>query len=366
MSFRPAPSFSHGQAARIGILWVNLGTPDAPTASAVRRYLAEFLSDHRVIELPRLLWAPILHGIILRTRPAKSARKYASIWTPEGSPLLHWTRIQAAALQERLQHQRLDVVVEPAMRYGQPSISDALNKLQALGARRILVLPAYPQYSGASTGSTFDAVARWGLKTRWVPEFRFAHQYHDEPRYIQALAAKVRQHWNQTDRGEMLLMSFHGMPERTLYEGDPYHCQCQKTARLLAEALGLPSDQWRITFQSRFGRSRWLEPATEPTAIALARSGVQRLDVICPGFASDCLETLEEINGEVREAFLTAGGKVYQYIPCLNGSDAMTELLTDLATRHLMGWPIEPLEGACDDRARADTRRRALELGAAR
>jgi protoporphyrin/coproporphyrin ferrochelatase len=366
MSFRPAPTFSHGQAARIGILWVNLGTPDAPTASAVRRYLAEFLSDCRVIELPRLLWAPILHGIILRTRPAKSARKYASIWTPEGSPLLHWTRVQAAALQERLRHQRLDVVVEPAMRYGQPSISDGLAKLQAQGATRILIMPAYPQYSGASTGSTFDAVARWGLEARWVPEFRFVHQYHDEPRYIQALANKVRQHWSQAGRGEMLLMSFHGMPERTLHEGDPYHCQCQKTARLLAEALDLTAEQWRITFQSRFGRSRWLEPATEPTAIALARAGLQRLDVVCPGFLADCLETLEEINGEVREAFLTAGGKVYQYIPCLNGDQPTTELLTELALRHLSGWPTHLSQGRADDAALADSRKRAFELGAPR
>ncbi|GAA0753860.1 ferrochelatase [Ideonella azotifigens] len=356
----PAPSFQHGQAPRVGILFTNLGTPDAATPAALRRYLAEFLSDSRVVEIPRLVWWPILHGIILRTRPAKSARKYASVWLPEGSPLLVWTQRQARELQAELAADGLPVIVVPAMRYGNPGIPAALQALHDRGVDRILVLPAYPQYSGATTASTIDKVAEWTRRTRRLPALRFVTQYHDDAGYIQALAASVCAHWQQAGRAPMLVMSFHGMPERTLHLGDPYHCQCHKTARLLAEALGLSTEQYRVTFQSRFGKAKWLEPATEPTLVALAQQGVAQVDVVCPGFSADCLETLEEISQEAREAFLHAGGQVFHYIPCLNDSPAHVAALAALARRHLAGWELDPPSPA----TLAATKARALAAGA--
>ncbi len=357
MSFKTEPAHNHGQAARTGVLLANLGTPDAPTPAALRRYLAEFLSDRRVVEIPALVWKLILHGIILRTRPAKSAAKYATVWTKDGSPLLVWTQRQAALLQGYLGERGAQVIVHPAMRYGQPSIAQGLDALRAQGVDRILVLPAYPQYSGATTASTFDAVAAWGMQARRVPEFRFIQQYHDDPGYIAALAESVRAHWQQAQRGPMLVMSFHGMPERTLHLGDPYFCHCHKTARLLAEALGLGPDEYQVSFQSRFGKAKWLEPATEPTLKALAARGVKRVDVICPGFAADCLETLEEIAQEGRETFLHAGGEDYHYIPCLNDSHAGMQALAELALRHLAGWPVG--EPTAAERAQTLTRAKA-------
>ncbi|MBK7615520.1 MAG: ferrochelatase [Vitreoscilla sp.] len=359
MTFKTEPAHAHGRASRTGVLLANLGTPDAPTPAALRRYLAEFLSDPRVVEIPALVWKLILHGIILRTRPAKSAAKYATVWTPEGSPLLVWTKRQAALLQGYLGERGAQVIVLPAMRYGQPSIAQALDALRAQGVERILVLPAYPQYSGATTASTFDAVAAWGMQARRVPEFRFIQQYHDDPGHINALAHSVRGHWQREGRSPMLVMSFHGMPERTLHLGDPYHCQCHKTARLLAEALELRPDEYQVSFQSRFGKAKWLEPATEPTLKALAARGVKRVDVICPGFAADCLETLEEIAQEGRETFLHAGGEAYHYIACLNDSHEGMQALASLALRHLGGWP--EAEAAAD---LAATRQRALAIGA--
>ncbi len=358
----PAPSFRHGPPARVGVLLANLGTPDAPTPAALRRYLAEFLADRRVVEIPRLVWWPILHGIILRTRPARSAAKYASIWLPEGSPLAVWTERQAGLLQAGLAARGCDVLVRPAMRYGQPSIGSALDAFAAAGVRRVLVLPAYPQYSGATTASTFDAVTAWGQRARWVPEFRFIHQYHDDPAHIAALAASVQAHWRrQGRRGEVLVMSFHGMPARTLALGDPYHCQCHKTARLLAEALGLAPSQWRVSFQSRFGRAKWLEPSTTATLSALAAAGTRHVDVICPGFAADCLETLEEIAQEGREIFLHAGGESFGYIPCLNDDPAGMDALVELARRHRGGWCDQP---AADAAMLEASRQRALAMSA--
>ncbi len=357
-----APPYRHGQHAPIGVLLANLGTPDEPTPAALRRYLAEFLSDRRVVEIPRLVWWPILHGIILRTRPSASARKYASVWMPEGSPLAVWTDRQAKLLQGYLGERGCPVVVRPAMRYGNPSIASALDAFHADGVRRVLVLPAYPQYSGATTASTFDAVAAWGQRTRWVPEFRFIHQYHDDPAHIAALATSVQAHWARTGtRGEVLVMSFHGMPERTLHLGDPYHCQCQKTARLLAEALGLAPTQWRISFQSRFGRAKWLEPSTTGTLQALAQAGARSVDVVCPGFAADCLETLEEIAMEGRETFQHAGGQTLNYIPCLNDSPDGMAALADLARRHLAGWVDAATPSGAEREA---SRQRALAMGA--
>ncbi|MFN3958145.1 MAG: ferrochelatase [Tepidimonas ignava] len=361
MTMRPEPPYSHGQAAHTGIVWVNLGTPDAPTPSALRRYLAQFLADPRVVELPRALWWPILHGIILNVRPRRSAAKYASIWTPEGSPLKVWTERQAKLLQGLLGERGHRVQVRWAMRYGQPSVGAALDALKAAGCTRILVLPAYPQYCAATTASAFDEVYAWASGLRWVPELRFVNQYHDDAGYVAALAARVQAHWAEHGRPERLVMSFHGMPARTLQRGDPYHCQCHKTGRLLAEALGLPPEQALVTFQSRFGKAQWLQPYTEPTLVALARQGVRRVDVVCPGFTADCIETLEEIDQEARAAFLGAGGQAFHYIPCLNDDIGWLRALADIAERHLSGWPTR---NAHDEAAAAATRQRALALGA--
>ncbi len=329
---------AHGSAEKVGVLLVNLGTPDAPTPPALRRYLAQFLSDPRVVEIPRALWWPILHGVILRLRPAASARKYRKVWLRDGSPLAVWTARQANLLRNGIGERGAMVEVRWAMRYGQPAIAAELDKLCAEGATRILVFPAYPQYSAATTASVLDDVADWIRRTRRVPELRFVNHYHDDPAYIQALAAQVRQHWQREGRGRKLVMSFHGMPKRTLLLGDPYHCECLKTGRLLAEELELEPDDWRVTFQSRFGRAEWLQPYTEPTLTALAKAGDEGVDVICPGFAADCLETLEEIAIEARAAFLEAGGKIFHHIPCLNDSPDGMRAMASVALRHLQGW----------------------------
>jgi ferrochelatase len=362
-TFRPEPPFTHGQAAHTAILYCNLGTPEAPTPAALRRYLAEFLSDPRVVEIPRVLWLALLYGLILPLRSAKSARKYAAIWTPDGSPLKLWTERQAKRLQGWLGEHGHRVTVRYAMRYGTPSIASQLDALKAGGATRILVLPAYPQYSGTTTASIFDAVAAWSAQIRNLPEFRFVNSYHDDSAYVQALARAIRSYWQAHGRGEHLVMSFHGVPERTLRLGDPYHCQCQKTARLLATQLGLEKSQYTLSFQSRFGKAKWLEPYTEPTLRALAKRGMARVDVVCPGFTGDCLETLEEIAIEGRQAFLASGGKDFHYIPCLNDDPAWIAALGALAERQLGGWPTrEPV----DSEALARSREAARAQGAAR
>lgn len=357
-AFLSEPAYRHGAGAQTAVLLVNLGTPDAPTAAAVRTYLAQFLSDRRVVEMPPVLWLPILHGIILRTRPAKSAQKYAAIWTPEGSPLRLHTERQAQLLSEHLTYAGLGGVrVAWAMRYGQPGIPAVLEKLRHEGCRHILLLPLYPQYATSTTASAFDEVARSMLAWRNVPELRFVRNFHDHPGYIAALAASVREHWQVQGRPDVLVMSFHGLPRKSLDQGDPYFCECQKTGRLLAEALGLSADRYRVTFQSRFGRARWLEPYTQATLEQLGRSGVGRVDVMCPGFVADCLETLEEIAMENRAAFLAAGGQAFHYLPCLNARPDWIAALGAIVQSHLAGWPVQPQvnEGA---------KERALRLGA--
>jgi protoporphyrin/coproporphyrin ferrochelatase len=361
MTFRPEPAYRHGSAAKTAVLLVNLGTPDAPTAAALRRYLAEFLSDPRVVEIPRLLWWPILHGIILRTRPARSAAKYASVWLPEGSPLAVWTARQGSLLADLLQARGHQVVVRHAMRYGQPAVAATLDALRAEGVTRVLVLPLYPQYAAATTASVSDAVLAWAVTARRMPELRFVGEYHDHPGYIDALAGQVTEHWREHGRGERLVLSFHGVPHRSLLLGDPYHCQCLKTARLLAERLALPPMQLLVTFQSRFGKARWLEPYTEPTLRELAASGVKSVDVMCPGFAADCLETLEEISQEARDAYLEAGGTRFSYIPCLNDRADWIAALAAVAEQHLQGWDTRPTP---DSATLAGQRERALAMGA--
>ncbi len=359
--FSSEPTFTHGQPARTAVLYCNLGTPDSPTSTDVRRFLAEFLGDPRVVEIPRLIWLLILHGIILRVRPAKSAAKYASIWTKEGSPLKVWTEKQAKLLQGWLALRGHDVQVRYAMRYGSTSIASQLDALKAAGTTRVLILPAYPQYSATTTASLFDAVYQWAGRTRAIPELRFVNHYHDHPRYIGALAGRVKDYWVANGQPDVLVMSFHGVPERTLQLGDPYHCECMKTARLLAESLGLSKEQYKVTFQSRLGRAKWLEPYTEPSLITMGQSGVKRVDVVCPAFTSDCLETLEEINMEAREAFLHAGGKEFHYIPCLNDDPAWINALCAITEGHLQGWPTQTQP---DTAALAASRGAALALGA--
>ncbi len=365
MSFSNEPTFKHGAAptakSTTAVLYCNLGTPDEPTAPALRRYLAEFLSDPRVVEIPRLLWLVILYGIILQIRPKKSAAKYASIWMPEGSPLKVWTEKQAALLGDALSSKGHQVEVRYAMRYGNPSIASQLDQLKEAGVNRVLILPAYPQFSATTTASVCDAVYTWAGKVRRLPEFRFVNHYHDAPGYINALAAKVKAHWQANGQAEKLIMTFHGVPERTLQLGDPYHCECYKTARLLAEKLELSKDRYQVTFQSRFGKAKWLEPYTEPTLIALAESGLKSVDLICPGFTGDCLETLEEINLEARHAFIDAGGEKFAYIDCLNDSPVWISALAGIAAQHLQGWDTQV---AADSKALAESKAAALALGA--
>jgi ferrochelatase len=360
MTLRPEPPLRHGTPSRTGLLLVNLGSPAEPTAAATRRYLAEFLSDPRVVEIPRLVWWPILHGIILRVRPARSAAKYASIWMPEGSPLSVWTQRLTQGLRDSFETAGLQIVVQQAMRYGSPGVADGLDALRAAGVSRVLVLPLYPQYASATTASIWDAVARWSGQARYLPEFRFVNRYGDEPAYIESLAESVRSHWAVAGRGRMLVMTFHGLPERSLMLGDPYHCECHKTGRLLAEALGLGPGEYKVTFQSRFGRAQWLRPYTEPALQEMAAGGLERVDVICPGFPVDCLETLEEIGLEAREAFLQAGGREFHYIPCLNATPGAVAAIAAVAMRHLQGWPVS----VHDSGELARQRERALERGA--
>lgn len=349
----PDPDRLHGRPERCAVLLVNLGTPDAPTPPAVRRYLAEFLSDPRVIELPRWLWLPLLHGAILPFRAPRSAHAYGRIWTERGSPLLALSRDLAAAVQAQL---GAGVEVICAMRYGRPGIAETLRRLEGEGGlRRLLVLPMYPQYSGTSTGSVFDAVTRELQGWRWPPELRFVNDYWHDGAWLDAVAESVRRHWQAHGRGERLLFSFHGIPLRYVRAGDPYFCHCQGSARRIAERLGLGDGEWQVAFQSRVGREEWLKPYTEQILLAWAKSGLRRIDVVCPGFAVDCLETLEEIVLRDREAFLAAGGEWLAYVPALNAEPAHVELIAGLIRRHGQGWPeFAPGHSAELARLRAD------------
>ncbi len=363
--FFPEPKHPDDGAAKTAILLVNLGTPEAPTPRAVRRYLRQFLSDPRVIEIPRGIWLPILYGMVLSTRPKKSAQKYARIWSAGGSPLKVHTERQSRLLRGFLGLQvGSPFTVEFAMRYGEPSISDMLARVKAEGCGRILVLPLYPQYAASTTASALDEVAAYLQRVRNAPEFRFVKHFHDHPAYIAALAGLVREYWRQSGRPDKLVMSFHGLPRYTIARGDPYHDECQTTARLLAGELQLADSHWQITFQSRFGRTEWLKPYTDSTLADYGRRGVRRVDVVCPGFVADCLETLEEIGIEGKAVFLGAGGKEFHLLPCLNERDDWIRALGAIARQHLGDWVSEswnpPLAKA------EDARRRALGQGADR
>ena len=360
-------NYRHGTQEKLGILLVNLGSPDKPNTSSVRRYLAEFLWDHRVVDTQRWLWWLILHLVILRIRPKRSAMSYQKVWTDQGSPLVATSRLQTQAIEKALQKKfRGNVIVDLAMRYGKPSIRDGLNALRKAGARRLLILPMYPQYSATTTASVFDEVTRVLRDWRWLLDLRFINQYHDHPKYIAALANSIRQHWDQNGRAEKLLFSFHGIPQRYVDSGDPYYCHCLKTARLTAEALELEDEQWQVVFQSRFGREPWLQPYCDKTLQQLPSQGIKSVEVVCPGFSADCLETLEEIDVENRDLFLEAGGESFHYIPALNASDEHIDALSEVLTAHSFGWP-ETMPG-WDAGKRAveenKSRERAINMGA--
>ena len=358
--YLPEPSHQHDASAKTGVLLINLGTPEAPTKQALRPYLKEFLSDPRVVEIPRPIWWLILNAVILNTRPKKSAEKYAQIWTKEGSPLKVHTERQTKLLKGYLhEHIQSPYQVEYAMRYGKPSIAETLMRMKTQGCERILVVPLYPQYAASSTATAFDGVFKALTQMRNMPAVRMVKHYHDHPKYIAALAQSVRDYWMQNGRPDKLVISFHGVPRYTLDKGDPYHCECQKTGRLLTQALSLNESQSQITFQSRFGRAQWLQPYTAPTLEQLGKQGTQRVDVICPGFVSDCLETLEEIAMEGKASFLNAGGGEFHYIPSLNERPDWIEALSGIVMENLAGWINQADVGGGEE-----SKRRALQMGA--
>ncbi len=320
----------HGQRGKVGVLLLNLGTPDEPTASAVRRYLAEFLADTRVVEIPKLVWMLILHGIILRIRPAKSAALYQKVWSAAGSPLMDISLRQAAKLAEKLKADNHDVSVHLAMRYGNPSVASTLQTMHKNGVDKIIVLPLYPQYAAPTTGSAFDAIAAELSKWRYIPALHFINTYHDNADFINALANSIKADFDAHGKPQKLVLSYHGMPERNLHLGDPYYCFCMKTTRLVTEKLGLGKDEFVMTFQSRFGKAKWLQPYTHATMGALPKEGVRDVAIICPAFSADCLETLEEIVGENGHIFTAAGGEKFRYIAALNDNDEHITMMANL------------------------------------
>jgi ferrochelatase len=336
------PDFYHDIPEKTGVLMVNLGTPEEPSASALRKYLKEFLSDPRVVEIPSIVWWPILNFIILTIRPKKSAEKYASVWTDEGSPLRIYSEKQLVKVKETLTNRGVEVEILLAMRYGKPSISDSIDQLRKKNVNKILVLPLYPQFSASTTATVFDKVFEKLIKMRNPPAVRTVKSFHDDQNYVNSLASQVLRFWKKTSKPDLLLFSFHGIPVRSLYKGDPYHCQCLKTSRLIAEKIGLNNEEWKVSFQSRFGKAEWLKPYTTQVIKNLPKNGVKSLHVLCPGFVSDCLETLEEIAMEAKEDFLDAGGIEFKYIPCLNDSSFGIDMLTEIVIKELKGWPSEP------------------------
>ena len=336
------PDFYHDVPEKTGVLLVNLGTPDEPSAFALRKYLKEFLSDPRVVEIPSIVWWPILNFIILTIRPKKSAEKYASVWTNEGSPLRVHSEKQLDKVKRNLLERGIDVEILLAMRYGKTSISDSIDILRKKNVNKILVLPLYPQFSASTTATVFDKVFEKLIKLRNPPAVRTIKSFHDDQNYVDSISKQVLDFWKSTAKPDLLLFSFHGTPVRSLYKGDPYHCHCLKTARLIAEKIGLRDEEWKVSFQSRFGKAEWLKPYTTQVIKNLPRNGIRSLHVICPGFVSDCLETLEEIAMEAKDDFLSVGGVEFKYIPCLNDSALGINMLSEIVIKGLTGWPSEP------------------------
>ncbi|QEY26953.1 ferrochelatase [Neisseria zalophi] len=332
--FLPEPSLPYTRQNKTAVLLLNLGTPEAPTAEAVKPYLREFLSDTRVVELPKLLWQPILHGLVLTLRPKKSAHAYQKVWLNEGSPLAVYTERQAALLADRLPN----LIVRYAMTYGQPSVANVLAELKNEGVAQLLVIPLYPQYAASSSGAALDKVFEQILKQRNQMSVRTVARFYDDERYITAMKNHIEAFWSQNGRGQRLMLSFHGIPQKNHDEGDPYPDECYRTAELLAEALSLKENDYIVSFQSQFGKAKWIKPSTQVLFDELPGRGVAELDVFCPGFVSDCLETMEELAIEGREQFYAAGGRQFRYIPCLNTQPDWIETLASLAIRHLQGW----------------------------
>jgi len=360
--FKGVENYVHGSDSCLGILITNLGTPEAPTPKAIRKYLKEFLWDPRVVEIPRPIWWLILNGIILNTRPKAKTEDYKKVWTDEGSPLLVIGKQQRDALQSKLNQLCAGPVkVELAMRYGQPSIASGLESLKAQGARRVLLFPLYPQYSASTTASTFDAVANEFMQQRWMPELRVINNYGADGGFIDACATQIRDHWNKHTQSQKLIFSFHGLPKRNLELGDPYHCECHETARLIAEKLNLNEGQWQLTFQSRFGKAEWLKPYTIKTMEELPAEGVKSIDVFCPGFSADCIETLEEISLENRDVFISAGGERFSYIPALNAEAAHIDALANIVMQHAQGWPESSSNYRTEDKE--TIKQRAMNIG---
>ena len=365
--FESTSDYEHGLPESLGVLLVNTGTPDAPTSVAVRRYLKQFLSDPRVVEFPRWIWWLALHAYVLRVRPKKSASKYRRIWTDRGSPLLLHSMDIAGSVQKKLSARLSgNTHVELAMSYSNPLIESALENMYRQCVRRLLVLPLYPQYSGTTTGSVFDTVTAALSRRRWVPELHFVNHYHDSAGYISAIAVSIRDFWALHGSGERLLFSFHGVPLQTLEKGDPYHCQCQKTARLIAESLDLDEGSWQISFQSRIGREEWLRPYTDETIRNWGAEKTSKIDVVCPGFAVDCLETLEEIAIRYESDFTAAGGGELRYIPALNARDDHISFLSRLIEKNVAGWPEASPDWSLPEAAREMDKslQRARAMGA--
>ena len=332
--------YVHGSKEKTGVLITNLGTPDAPERRELKVYLNQFLSDPRVIELPKFLWQALLKLVILQIRPSKSAKSYKKIWTNNGSPLLDISKRQLVKIKSAFSNSNKNMVFELGMRYGNPSIQDALNKFQKNQVRRLLVLPMYPQYCAATTGSTFDEVTNVLQNWRWIPEMRFINQYFEEKNYIEALSNSIKSFWKKYPKPQKIIFSYHGIPKRYLTNGDPYHCFCLKTTRLVKEQMRLSDNEIMTTFQSRFGREEWLKPYTSETLKELPKQGIKNIHIISPGFSSDCLETLEELEEENKEYFMESGGESYKYIPCLNDNEDHIDVFINLIRKHTQGWPL--------------------------
>ena len=365
MRLSKEPPYAHGTLPKTGVLLVNLGTPDAPTKKALRRYLGEFLWDARVVEIPRVIWWFILKGIILNVRPKASAEKYATVWTEAGSPLRVFTHAQEKMLRESFKTSGYkNIRVESAMRYGSPSVSSKLEEMRADGCDKILVVPMYPQYNSSTTGSVYDAVFTYLSKVRNQPGLRLIKHFHDDSGYIDALAERVTSYWDKHGKPDKLVLSFHGVPKFSLLKGDPYHCECYKTSRLLSEKLDFDASNIITTFQSRFGRAEWLKPYTIDTIRDLGIEKTRRIDVFCPGFVADCLETLEEIDAENREEFEKHGGQEFHFIPCLNDSTKWIDALTNICTKELGHWLNDHEAQTAQEKASKISRSEALNLGA--